>query len=498
MAQRFYKLDPEATPLSVDEGLGDDGYSQAGPCQALWSAIETKLGLKIRSGTDEAAHAHLQEGLFCLAEVKPAELDQFVAVVRREDDRYWMLDPRNNEEGWLDEVYEGVESWRLLAPAETPQPPPPPPARDTRGHVGLHLQTMEAGWDAFVKDLKPSTCKVLASMQDVSGILRTNPTTTAVYRHPGNGYDAVFGAPTPRDGAKVWVGYFQDSLHEMCDRLERELPGIEAPYFFVESLNEVYATGNSPDLIRSRDVDIAFCDVLREVEPRVAPVPFCAAVGNPGEWEFELLLPLARKCAETGGLMGYHNYWYANPSESGLVEHWRYLAGRWSEMDKVFVAEGVTVRWFGGESGAVGGQFIEDTAEFMDRRDSFYSRITELEETGWGDLAQEERAQAVFIPRYPAGTRGAAPAESAMAGGYQLLPNDGWMSPKCYNGDWDRYLEDILECDRLTREWNAANGDRFLGSVLFTTGASYTGWHNFQIRDQEMRALAATLLARYG
>jgi hypothetical protein len=72
------------------------------------------------------------------------------------------------------------------------------------------------------------------------------------------------------------------------------------------------------------------------------------------------------------------------------------------------------------------------------------------------------------------------------------------MSPKCYNGDWDRYLADILECDRLVREWNETHGDRFVGSVLFTTGASYTGWHNFQIREREMRALKAALLARYG
>ena len=501
MAQRFYRIDPEATPLTVDETLGEDGYSQAGPCQALWSAIESKLGIKISSGTDDAAHAHLNEGKLCLVEAEPAELDQFVAVVRREDDRYWMLDPRKNLEGWLDEHYEGVQSWRLLTPVEIPEPPPPPSPRDTRGHIGLHLQTMEVGWDAFVRDLKPASCKVLASMQDVSGILRTSPDTVAIYRHPGNGYDAVFGAPTPEDGARVWVGYFRDSLHEVCDRLEQELPGIEPPYFYVESLNEVYATGDTSGLIRSRDVDMAFCDVLIEAEPRVAPVPFCAAVGNPGDWEFEMLVPLARKCEETGGLMGYHNYWYANPNESGLVQHWPYLAGRWAEMDKVFEAEGIRVRWFGGESGAVGGEFIEDTAAFNEMRSSFDRRITDLEDAGSTDLAEEERRRVVFIPRYLPGSREpgavAAPEGSAAAGGYVFLPLDGWMSPQCYYGDWERYLADIMECDRLIREWNEEHGDRYLGSVLFTTGAHYTGWHSFQIREQEMRSLTAALLARY-
>jgi hypothetical protein len=108
---------------------------------------------------------------------------------------------------------------------------------------------------------------------------------------------------------------------------------------------------------------------------------------------------------------------------SGVMSDWRWHAGRWAEMDRVFTASGVRVRWYGGESGAVGSK-----------------------------------------------------------DGKSLSPTAGWKAPDCYAGNWDRYLADILTADEWIANWNRYNGDRFLGFVLFTTGAGYTGWANFQIQ----------------
>jgi len=136
--------------------------------------------------------------------------------------------------------------------------------------------------------------------------------------------------------------------------------------------------------------------------------------------------------------MGYHNYWFANPNISGLTSWWEWHAGRWVYIDKYLVSRGIHCKWYGGESGAVGSP-----------------------------------------------------------DGYSLLPNDGWMSGECYDGNWTRYFSDILECDRKIFEWNITHGDRYLGFVLFTTGANFTGWANFQIREAQMRDIKQKLLERY-
>jgi len=199
-------------------------------------------------------------------------------------------------------------------------------------------------------------------------------------------------------------------------------------------LNEVYPSKNATLVKRAADFDIAFIDALAEVGLPIAAAVFCAAVGNPHETEYNLLVPLARKCEATGSIFGYHSYWFANPNESGLESWWKYHAGRWTEIDKVFVRNSIYVKWYGGESGAVGS------------RD-----------------------------------------------GYALLPNDGWKSKECYDGDWNRYLTDIVKNNELIAQWNATHNNRYLGFVLFTTGAGYTGWPSFQIQEGEMHDIATTL-----
>jgi len=66
--------------------------------------------------------------------------------------RYWMYDPWKNFEGWLDEKYTGVESWRLIT-RTVPSPPPLPPVtqfalrgvHDIAGADWLRTEKL-AGW----------------------------------------------------------------------------------------------------------------------------------------------------------------------------------------------------------------------------------------------------------------------------------------------------------------------------------------------------------------
>jgi hypothetical protein len=188
------------------------------------------------------------------------------------------------------------------------------------------------------------------------------------------------------------------------------------------------------------EFDLAFIEATAEMGIPVGPVVYCAAVGNIHENDYHFLNELGRQCAAHNGLMGYHNYWWANRSVSGLESWWPWHAGRWQGLDEHFRANGINgVRYFGGESGAVGSQ-----------------------------------------------------------DGYHLLATEGWRSNECYGGNWDRYLADILEADRLTNEWNRIHGGRYLGSTLFTTGAHYTGWEHFQIKEPQMLDIAAALKQRYG
>jgi len=383
--------------------------------------------LKVIKRTYSATEAktHLDGGDICFAEVLPTSLQHFVVITRYDGDRYWMLDPWKCKEGWLDETYTGVESWRLIKPVTAP------PVVSPKNLIGMHLQTMTGGWDEYTSNVRPPVMKVLASMQDVLGIKRHSPETRVVWRHVTNAYGDTLECPIPMQGARNWVDKFRDSLYEVCNDMTQEFPGLNEPYFYVESLNEVYPSQNQAHVLRAANFDIAFIDALKETGLPVKPAVFCAAVGNPHESEYDLLVPLAKKCADDNGMMGLHDYWFANPNESGLESWWKYHAGRWTEIDKVFVNNGIYVDWYSGEAGAVGS-----------------------------------------------------------ADGYHLLANAGWKDPTCYNGDWNRYLADIVKFNQLAQTWNSSHGNRFKGITLFTTGSDYTGWFEFQLHENEMRDIA--------
>jgi len=443
MAQRYYGIKDDATPSSANQALGAaDGFSG---CLTLWSGMKTALGLEVVKKTldDDEAQQWLDTGNVCFAEVEPETHMHFVLVTKYQGARFWMHDSYKNIEGWVDEYYPGVESWRLVRPFE-PEPPPPPPTSEN--HIGLHLQTMSEGWDHYLANAKPRVTKVLASMHDVLGALRACPETKVIWRHVDNDTGNVWG-PDPQTGAQNWLARFHDSLLEISNRVAQEFPHLPEPYFYAESINESY-NSNAPDVTHAANIDIEYIHAIEALDLPVKAAVFCAAVGNPHHLygQYELLLPLARVAAQTGSPFGYHAYWLANPEYGGPDHLWKYLAGRWTEIDDVLRAHGVHVRWFFGECGGVGG------------RSGYHP-----DGTGW----------------------------------VSLNANSGWKDGECYAGDWPRYLVDLMRFDELIAERNVTHGDYVVGGTPFTSGADYTGWLNFQLREEQFKAMAAALLERY-
>jgi len=71
-----------------------------------------------------------------------------------------------------------------------------------------------------------------------------------------------------------------------------------------------------------------------------------------------------------------------------------------------------------------------------------------------------------------------------------LLPGDGWLSEKCYNGDFTRYFGDMRKFNVLTADSVPGREGRVIDAQLFTCGQG-TGWEKFQIRDAQMQQMRA-------
>lgn len=364
--------------------------------------------------------------------------------------------------------------------------PPPPEPRQTRGHIGLHLQNNASGVTEFVRDVQPSVMKVVMGFERALPILADSPHTTMVCRHySGNDYGGILDADDPHVGAKRWLAQFEDSAIALSLRTDKII--------YWESINEVMPSLNADAVERAVRLDMAFIDVVMDLGiDNIRPAVFCVAVGNPHESEYPLLVPLARKCEAAGGRMGLHDYWLSNPDYGGPDHLWPYLAGRWTEMDKVFVENGVHVRWYGGESGPVGGR---SSAGEAGKHSAYWGRMCmrEVIERGMG----VGRAQFRTDDDWPYGIVIGDTSPRALERGdwVALYPHDGWKSPECLNGDQDRLQCEIARKDELTAEWNAAHDDRVDGSVPFTT--SGPGWDSFDIGTREIAGIGAMLRERY-
>lgn len=434
MAQRFYDIQDDATPLSVDEALGPDGFNG---CVANWagnnSHFEAQLQISVSLGTMAQALEHINAGGCAMIEVEPASLEHFILAIEVEATNdgplVRTLDPWDNKDGWM--LATDAQSWRILTHVE-------PPVNDTTSRPSLHLQSMVPGVQNFLETARPGCIKRVTGMQDMITMKRWAPATASIYRHFGdqNGYldrGSPDGAVTPSAlrAARDWIGHFRDSLFSVC------ASGLWTPEdpLYIEEWNELgWAAGNLDSIQRNVSIDRAFVIELMALGLPVAPVTFCAGVGNIGrpgheEEDFLMLVNLARETQAAGGAFGLHSYW----TPGMLIENWKYLAGRYQWIDEVLVANGVYVKWMLGECGVAG---VRDNP----------------------------------VPQ----------------------SHDGWRKAAAYNADWSRYEADIIEFDRRLREWNATHGFRLLGAPLFTTG-DMGSWPSFTIETPQINALAIAL-----
>jgi len=471
IAQKYYDIKPDATPLTVNQALGPTGFAG---CDVKWSALPDALGLEIvgTTGADE----HLAGGNICMAEILPTSLQHFVLVTEKRGDRYRMYDPWKCREAWLDEYYAGVESWRLLRPAAAP----PPPDRLTKGHIGLHLQCLWDGVEEFLQ-IPPPVQKIF-SLQDAIWTLERSPNTIPVYRYFTNGYDEYWNNPDVVDAGRDWIDNFRTSLIQTSQIVAANWPNA---ILIVEAYNELYPSANPEVVAHVADMDRGVILALAEMGlSNVRAGVFCAAVGNPREDEYQILVDtgLAQCAAQHDAYFGYHGYWTGDPTAGGPDLHWPWLAGRWQEIDKVLVANGFKVKWYGGESGLCAGDWGEGAPP---------QRILDLmAREGRNPPGDYKHKRLITLGGF--GTK-----ERTPLGWVWLDPTSGWLHETGYDGDWDRYLADILAYDHNCRIWNPTHEDRYKGTVLFTTCADYMNWPSFQVRRNEMMGIRTAILARY-
>jgi len=82
-----------------------------------------------------------------------------------------------------------------------------------------------------------------------------------------------------------------------------------------------------------------------------------------------------------------------------------------------------------------------------------------------------------------------------MESGAYFDSNAGWRAPRCYNGNWQAYLTDLLDLDTLINDWNATHSARYKGCVLFTSFDF--GWEAFHIGTAELSSLKDALKLKY-
>lgn len=331
MAQRYFGIKSDATPFTANQALGDAlGFSG---CMTLWTPMKEALGLEVvkRSYDPVEVQEWLDTGNVCFAEVEPETYQHFVLVTRYSEGRFWMLDPYKNVEGWVDEYYPGVESWRLIRPFDAS----PLPVRGSL--VSLHLQSLVEGALNFVARVEPSVVKIF-QLEVAKEIKARSPKTLVVLRY--------FTGDQNLDGdlqaaAQAYVRSFQDSLETNAEWID-----------FVESYNETVCSNNAGSIRRAVEFDCHFADALMALGLPVAPQLLNVAVGNPLESEVELLLPAVEQVIKYGGTLGYHAYGYA-PNGANLNDAWQYYAGRALEgWDPVFRAHGLYPKYIFGECGA--------------------------------------------------------------------------------------------------------------------------------------------------
>ena len=356
--------------------------------------------------------------------------------------------------------------------------PAPPPLYDTR--VGIHAQADVVGIPEYYNATQCAMFK--AFWLQAYGRVGGSPDTFFVFRqfvdhqgqylwHPG-GIEA---------GVRAFIDTFRDSLVTEAGKSSRPI--------FAESLNEEYSH-DLAQVERSILFDGEFVRQMAALHPNVRAVVFNGPVGNPDESQYALLVPLAEIVMQYDGAFGLHSYWGANRNHTYLESWWPWLAGRFTEIDKVLNANGIhNMRWLMGEGGAVGAYTYADLSPVRKATVSLLMAARNHSQQIPATAVERMARHAFGGRRFRIVTRPTAAAHADDADASEniiLLPDSGWKDEDCYNGDWLRYRSDIELYQSLIRPYNAA-------MTLFTTATKPMGWWSFQIDRAEMESLAQVL-----
>lgn len=292
----------------------------------------------------------------------------------------------------------------------------------------FHFQNPVNDWPRAVAILPAGYwVKAVDSVQLLNEAKSVNPGIKTVLRHhydTGQQFDGGIegNKKRARDFFKTFIdGTFDNYAHN-----------VDA----IEEFNE-YLANSQNTIERQQRVDwvTAAADVWKNEyrnQDKYAHIKLVianAAIGNDIPVEF------AKVATQYDCLVGYHPY-VPTKDKAVLPGEWPNYAGRWTEMDKRFVAAGYKVQWLFTEGGPV---------------------------------------------RY----------DQNLGGGFtnHLDPQGGWRMGGVCNADINNYVAIVKYWLDQKTAWNKLNNNRALGEVLFTSGGGIA-WKWFETKQPEMDAIA--------
>ena len=438
-ALKYFDIDPEATPITVDQAVGAAGYTSSG--RMKWSALP-QLGIEVVKSTTsvQEAQAWLDQGRICFAEVAPLTLEHFVMITEHRDGKYWMIDPLSGRETWLDELYWGVDSWRLIRQVQV-EPPPPPPVT-IHSTTSFQQQRAAEYRDEFISRVQPPMWMLIGGFEEAAHLKSLAPDMEIVIRHVEDDWNSYLFASDLDAAAERWVRHYGETLFNQAEHID-----------YILDLNEYIATNDYPALQATAPWLDALVRRMEAVGWPARIIGLNTAVGNPQTnsicdaqgipRQIPLLTPAVSILEDNDCLVGYHSYWGVR--KEGPNQYHCSLdsdEGRFFEMralyewDPVFRAAGVYPHYAFTEGGAI----------YLD-------------------------------PHY--GTPSAAA---------------GWKWHLTYDGDVTAYINSILQFDDTVGEWNKQFGNRAPYTTLFLHG-NY-GWELFEMAGDPSKLLADALIAR--
>lgn len=315
-----------------------------------------------------------------------------------------------------------------------PEPQPDPDIGPTNGFdnlppalvAGLHFTAAPPPCaKRYIQIGRPSVVKGIPGGNVYEMGKLSGPETRTIWRMILDDGYYLTGDPSDR-GEEMLERYKEESL------IAARNLGISE----VEFWSQIDYVGGTNELIsnwgENTEKQVAVeCEFARAVDDffggEVRATLLAVPVGNPSHDPADILkmLPAAKMSQDKGHLLDYHAYWTSAryPGSSYMAKEWEWIAGRWCEWDKVFLAQGVAPLYVFGESGMI-----------VDPTDS-----------GWvgSGLSWRDAGNILY------------------------------------------YRSQIKEFNDYVTAWNETHGNRCLGGVLFTCEVSW-GWDHFLLGNGDL------------